>query len=130
MFGVPIQLAQIQSDYMGAIGSAISGAAAGGIAGLLAGAVQSAVSAYAPTVNTSGTNGSFIMSVAPAGLIANFAQITGASDSILGRPLMQQRTISSLSGFIKCRDAHISAPCLAAERGLIESALNGGFYYE
>lgn len=130
MFGVPIQLAQIQSDYLGAIGSAISGAAAGGIAGLLAGAVQSAVSAYAPTVNTSGTNGSFIMSIAPAGLIANFARITGASDSIIGRPLMQQRTISSLSGYIKCRDAHISAPCLAAERGMIESALNGGFYYE
>lgn len=127
MFGVPIQLAQIASDYIGALGSAAS---TGGIAGLISGAVQTAVSAFAPSVNSTGVNGSFIMSVAPAGLISNFAKITGASDSILGRPLMQQRTISTLSGYIKCRDVHISAPCFREEKGRIEQYMMEGFYYE
>jgi hypothetical protein len=127
MFGVPIQLAQIASDYIGALGSAAS---TGGFAGLISGAVQTAVSAFAPSVNSTGVNGSFIMSIAPAGLISNFAKITGASDSILGRPLMQQRTISTLSGYIKCRDVHVSAPCFLEEKGRIESYMREGFYYE
>lgn len=127
MFGVPIQLAQVASDYMGALSSAAS---TGGIAGLISGAVQSAVSAFAPSVNTTGVNGSFIMSFTPSGLISNFAKITGASDSILGRPLMQQRTINTLSGYIKCRDVHISAPCLLEEKGKIEQYMMEGFYYE
>lgn len=127
MFGVPIQLAQVASDYIGALGSAAS---TGGIAGLISGAVQSAVSAFAPSVNTTGVNGSFIMSFTPSGLISNFAKITGASDSILGRPLMQQRTINTLSGYIKCRDAHISAPCMLPEKTRIEQYMMEGFYYE
>lgn len=127
MFGVPIQLAQIGSDYIGALGSAAS---TGGFAGLISGAVQTAVSAFAPSVNSTGVNGSFIVSFAPAGLISNFAKITGASDSILGRPLMQQRTINTLSGYIKCRDVHISAPCFREEKSRIESYMREGFYYE
>jgi hypothetical protein len=136
MLGVPIQLSQVNTDYSGVAGNLLSGAAgaaAGGAAGALAVAsslVSSAADIFSPTVSSIGANGSFISTVAPPGLMASFARISGASDSIIGRPLLQQRTISSLSGFIKCRDPHISAPCLAAERGLIESALNGGFYYE
>jgi hypothetical protein len=90
----------------------------------------SAIESAAPKVSTSGATGALVNFTMAGVIVSKFANITNASDTILGRPLLEQRTISSLSGFIKCRDAHISAPCLAAERGLIESALNGGFYYE
>lgn len=47
-----------------------------------------------------------------------------------GRPLMQFRTLGNLSGFTVCEGAHFSGICTEAERDMIDSALNTGFYYE
>lgn len=131
MFGVPIQLAQIMSDYMGGIGSAITGAiSGGGIGSIISGLVSSATSAFSPTVSSIGANGSFINMIAPPGMIASFAKISSASNNIIGRPLMENRTISTLSGYIKCRDVRANVPCLGPEKTMIESFMDGGFYYE
>lgn len=128
MFGVPIQLAQVMSDYAGGIGKSLSSGNI--IGGILSGLVSTATAAFSPTVTSIGANGSFINCVAAPGLIAAFANISGASDSIIGRPLMQQRTISTLSGYIKCRDVRANVPCLGPEKTMIESIMTGGFYYE
>lgn len=130
MFGVPIQLAQIMSDYTGSVERMAGGAITGNIMSLLSGAVQTAVSAYSPQVQSLGANGSFLMSIMSPGLVATFANITAASDSILGRPLMQQRVVGTLSGYIKCRDAHVQIPCTDREKTMIETFMNGGFYFE
>lgn len=130
MFGVPIQLAQVMSDYTGAIGNMASGAIAGNILSVLSGAVQTAISALSPQVDSIGANGSFLLSAVSPGLIATFANITAASDSILGRPLMQQRVVGTLEGYIKCRDAHVMIPCTDREKTMIETYMNGGFYFE
>ena len=131
MFGVPIQLSQVMSDYSGVIsGMGAAAAGGGGLSALLSGAVQSSLDSFSPSVHSVGTNGSFNMLVTPAGLISSFARITGSADSVLGRPLMAQRTINTLSGYIKCRDAKFSAPCLSSEKAQIESIMNEGFYYE
>lgn len=47
-----------------------------------------------------------------------------------GYMLMETKTISSLSGYIKCNNASISISGMAAERDAINSFLNNGFYYE
>lgn len=47
-----------------------------------------------------------------------------------GRPLMQQRQISSLSGFAICKDADISATCTDRERRTIQGYLESGFFIE
>lgn len=130
MFGVPIQLAQVMSDYSASIGQMASGGLVGNLLSVLSGAVQTAVSAYSPQVQSIGANGSFISEIMHPQLIATFANITAASDSILGRPLMQQRVVGTLSGYIKCRDAHVMIPCTDREKTMIETFMNGGFYFE
>lgn len=47
-----------------------------------------------------------------------------------GYMLMEKKTISSLSGYIKCNNASISIAGMAAERDAINSFLNNGFYYD
>lgn len=130
MFGVPIQLAQVMSDYTGGIGQAVGGLLSGNILSVLSGAVQSAISAYSPQVQSMGANGSFIMDIIDPCIIATFANITDPSDSILGRPLMKQKAIATLSGFIKCSNVHVNIPCMDEEREQIEAMMNTGFYYE
>lgn len=130
MFGVPIQLAQVMSDYTGSIGRMAGGAITGNILSVLSGAVQTAISAYSPQVQSMGANGSFLLSSMSPGIIATFAKITDPSDSILGRPLMKQKAVAALSGFIKCSNVHVNIPCMDEEREQIESMLNTGFYYE
>ena len=63
MFGVPIQLAQVLSDYTNSIQTMMSGLS-GGLAGIAAGAigatVMSSLEAQTPKVSANGANGSFI----------------------------------------------------------------------
>lgn len=47
-----------------------------------------------------------------------------------GRPLMQFKTLNTLSGFIKCADGDNTVACLNGERTAISSFLSGGFFYE
>ena len=47
-----------------------------------------------------------------------------------GRPLMAFRTINSLHGFVLCEGAHFEGVCTQTEQGMIDKALNGGFFYE
>lgn len=130
MLGVPIQLSQVMSDYSSLLSGATGLLTGGGLGGLLSGAVQSAVESFKPSVNASGTNGSFNMVNTSPGVISAFTRITSSSNSIKGRPLMDERTINTLSGYIKCSNVKFSAPCLSGEKDLIESYMNEGFYYE
>lgn len=47
-----------------------------------------------------------------------------------GRPLFEHRTISTLSGFIKCSNASVSITGLGPEKDMVNNYLNTGFYYE
>lgn len=48
-----------------------------------------------------------------------------------GYPLMQNRKISTLSGFVMClNEGDFTAICTPIERQLIIAAMTGGFYYE
>lgn len=47
-----------------------------------------------------------------------------------GRPLCENKQISTLSGFVKCANASISIDGFKSERDKVNSYLNSGFYYE
>ena len=55
---------------------------------------------------------------------------TQIAPSNLGRPDMNNRTISSLSGYIKCANVSVDAPGYDAEKDAVNGYLNSGFYYE
>lgn len=131
--GVSIQLAQVMADYSHTIQTMQSGLS-GGISGMIAGAlgatVQSALDAKFPAVSSSGSNGSFMETIQTGLIVAKFTKVVSEDLADLGRPLMQTKTLNTLSGYIKCGEAHFASPCLAAERGRVEDFMLSGFYYE
>lgn len=129
--GIPVPYGGSSPNYAGAIT-----AAAG-----LAEAIQS------DSGLTAGAIGNAILSVSPRGFSAGTGGGGGALEGVghvywrvldhidvdvteAGRPLCDMRTISSLSGFVLCRDGDISAPATASELAEIETYLTGGFFYE
>lgn len=95
-----------------------------------AGNVMSAVNALMPQVTRQGAQGNF------SNVFPNFRSIaehyTIADDDLThrGRPLCQQKTISTLSGYVLVSDADISIAGTKQENEQIKSYMNNGFYYE
>ena len=133
MMGVPIQLAQVLSDYSGSVNtlsSGISGGIAGAIMGMIGATVQSAIATQAPKVSTNGANGSFINFGLQPELVVEHMKLVDEDNIDLGRPLMSTRTINTLSGYIKCADAHFDASCFGQEKDMVNEFMNNGFFYE
>ena len=87
-----------------------------------------------PTISGSGSSsGSFIIhaqDMASPRVFAYWAILVEDNNTDHGRPLCAKRTISSLSGYILCENAHIQSRLTATENQMIEDFMNGGFYYE
>lgn len=132
--GVPIQIAQVLSDYSGSVGSVLNGVSSGSIAGIISGviggAVQSAIATQTPNVSTSGSNGSFNTFTDEPALVVEHYKIADEDNADLGRPLMSTRTINTIPGYIKCADGHFSGACFDTEKDAINRYLVDGFYYE
>ena len=131
--GTSIQLSQVIADYSHSIQtlqSGISGGIAGAIMGVLGATVQSALDAKFPSVSSSGVNGGFLVTLERGTIVAKFTKIVNEDNTDLGRPLMTTKTLNTLSGYIKCGEAHFAAPCLSSERSMVEEFMLSGFYYE
>lgn len=147
--GVPIQIAQVASDMLGAgvtalngiantVSGGVSGFLSGGLAGGLAGAIGKGAEALYNTINTampqvatSGLNGSFAgLTDTTASLVSKFFRIADPDDEHRGRPLCQEGTIGSYSGFVQCAEGDISISGTAEERNTISSYMVSGFFYE
>lgn len=48
----------------------------------------------------------------------------------MGVPVMRSMSLSGLTGFTQCANAHVEAPATAGELNAIDSMLNNGFYIE
>lgn len=133
MYGVPIQLAQVMTEYnISNPTSFINELATTGI-GLLLGRdtdIFGSGASGTPSVVTTGANGSFLNIYIPALVIIEHQLITQEDLAEFGRPLMQVKTINTLSGYIKCSDAHVELPITDNERKGIVQLMNAGFFYE
>ena len=132
--GVPIQIAQVLSDYSGSVNSVIgglgSGSILGAITGMLGGAIESAIASQTPQVSTSGSNGSFNTFIDEPALVVEHYKIADEDNADLGRPLMSTRTLNTIPGYIKCSEAHFAGTCFEKEREKIDNYLVTGFFYE
>ena len=132
MVGVPIQIAQIASDYIGAASTAIGGVASlftGNIAGGLS-SIGSAVNTAMPQVSTKGSNGMTASYHFNPQLLCEFYHVAEESNEHRGRPLCSERVVNTLPGYVMVADAEIEAPCTSGELERIKGYMNGGFYYE
>lgn len=142
LLGVPIQLAQIGTDYLGAAVTAVDAAAStvqnalslniGGAVSSAAHGIYNTLNAAMPQMATSGANGSFINIDSTLNTTFSFQHFTIVDEDIdhKGRPLCKSKTINTLTGYILCADGEFDISCLAEERTMIEEFLTTGFFWE
>ena len=140
--GVPIQLAQIATDYLGAAVAAVDTAAntvqsalslnIGGAISSAAHGIYNTLNATMPQMMTSGTNGSFIITSSDLNTTFSYQHFNIVDEDIdhKGRPLCKVKTINTLTGYILCADGEFDISCLADERTMIEEFLTTGFFWE
>lgn len=149
LLGVPIQIAQVGTDYLGTavqavgtVSSAIGGmwqgfATSGGLSGAVGGLIQGAMSGIyntidtaMPQVETGGQNGSFLAPVNNTHVVEQFFKIVDEDIHHRGRPLCELRQLNTLSGFILCAEGELDLSCYDNERKEIMKYLTTGFFWE
>lgn len=146
LIGVPIQIAQVGTDYLGtavqAIGTVgnIMGGAISGIAtgkGPVMGAIEGGASGIyntlktvMPQVETGGQNGSFLSPLNQTHVVEQFFTIVDEDLAHRGRPLCELKQLNTLSGFILCAEGEIDISCYDNERKEIVKYLTTGFFWE
>ncbi len=146
LIGVPIQIAQVGTDYLGTavsalntipqiMGGAISGIASGkgAVAGAIAGGasgIYNTLQTAMPQVETGGSNGSFLAPVNNTHMVEQFYKIVDEDIAHRGRPLCELRQLNTLSGFILCAEGEIDISCYDNERKEIVRYLTEGFFWE
>lgn len=141
--GVPIQLSQISSNYIGAatslasaVPNIIGGVMAGGpmgIAGAIAGgvgAIGNAVEALAPRAQTIGSGGAFSHLFGTFEVGFQFFRPADDDNTHNGRPLCEKRVLNTIPGYILIQDGDVEIAGTKAEGEQIRAFLEGGFYYE
>lgn len=139
--GVPIQLAQMSRDYLGAamsatggvagtIMSALSGNAFGAIANAF-GTIGSTAASLLPQLSTTGSNGSLVEMAQKTILTGTFLPLVDEDNADRGRPLCKVGTISSYPGYLMIADPDISiSEANQTEMDSIREFMASGFFYE
>ena len=117
-------IAQMLSSFSPNVASFIQGAT-GGFANAVEGSLKPSQSSTPATGNMEfwAYENDVVLSVTRLGS-------TGKANVVLGQPLKEYRQLSTLPGFILCKNASVSCPFTAPEKESINSYVNGGFYYE
>ena len=139
-FGVPIQLTQVVQPVLapitsavGAAGSMIAGMVTGNVAGGVVGAVSGvgdAIKNAMPQMQTSGATGSKVAFNWTPMITAQFYELPTLAPQKVGRPLMEQRTLSTLTGFTMCENVDLSTSASPEEKNEIIDYMTSGFFIE
>ena len=140
LIGVPIQLAQIATDYLGvavtaidAVGNTMSAARhldPGAALSSIANGVYNTLNASMPQMATSGTNGSFLVCNNGIALLTEYVFPVDEDIHHKGRPVCRSMQINTLSGYILCAEGEFDISCLDEERTMISNYLTTGFFWE
>lgn len=130
--GVPIQISQLQTDYIGIFSGLVSaaGGAASGEGTSVATGVGSMLKNAFPKAGSLGSNGSFIEVTETPVLVVESYMIADEDRTEFGRPLCSEKQIRTLSGYIQCGEGDHAFPCTATEKEMINRHLKEGFFYE
>ena len=140
MIGVPIQLAQVSTDYLGAAVAAVDMTAGvmSGVRHLDPGAALSAtangvyntLNASMPQMMTSGANGSFLVCNNGIAVLSEYVYPVNEDIHHKGRPVCRNIQINTLSGYILCAEGEFDISCMDEERTMISDFLTSGFFWE
>ena len=148
LLAVPIQIAQVGTDYLGTAVSAVNGASniigsgassllrgdiAGAVTGIIASTangIYNTIQSAMPQVETSGSNGSFLTPSTHTTLLEHYYQIVDEDITHKGRPLCEIRQLNTLSGFVLCAEGDLDINGFDNERKMINRYLTTGFFWE
>lgn len=138
--GVPIQLAQVSRDYLGALtsiggmaGGIVSSAMTGNIGGVISSVstgIGNSINALMPRAQSIGGGGSYAQLFTNCRLEYQWFRPVDDDNSHNGRPLCQVKTPASLGGYMLIQDGDVAIDGTAAEADEIRTLLQTGFYYE
>ena len=117
-------------NTVGAAALAVATGGAGAIIGAASAGIGTLVSAMEGANCGSNTGGNLNAQGNPILLDTIFVKVTDADNTHNGRPLMQVKTINTLSGFIQVQKGDVPIAGTQAEADEIRALLEGGFYYE
>lgn len=130
--GIPLQISQITQNLVNTavsavttLGSIVTGNALGALFG-----AKSALENMLPQIQTSGTMGSMVNFIKNPLLTMQYKNLVSIDTEHIGRPLMQRRTINTLSGFIQVENPDVDIPATTQEKDIIANYMRTGFYYE
>ena len=92
--------------------------------------IGNAVSGLNPTIQSQGALGSGVYYTSRPHVTSKFMGMVPIDAARNGRPLMQTKTISSLSGFIQVENPDVDIAATTAEKDIIAQYMRSGFYYE
>lgn len=139
--GIMINLAGSSVDYAGQIKAAASTVSSGlgaflNPAGAITG-VTSGIIGFAEASQPKATKGGYAGGLAAlkaytteGGLIQYQYQVPELDGAEVGYPLLQNKTINTLSGYVLCADGEVDCAATQDEHGQLEAFLTGGFFYE
>lgn len=146
--GIPIQLAQVTRDYVGAatsalggliggIGSIVGGVMTGNFGGVASGVssifggVGNAITSMIPHSQTQGSSGAWYQLIAPCACYITFYPCVSDDNNRFGRPISAPGTISSYPGYLLCQNVTLPiSGALAREIEIMKDYMEAGFYYE
>lgn len=127
--GNPMQIISGTTNLLSAGVSAITGNIGGVVTGTVS-AISDFLTANVPELTNYLAGGGCQIEPGPVQWIEMFYDIADDNNAEFGRPLMQVKTINTLSGYVLCADGEIETDGTEGEITEIESFLTGGFYYE
>lgn len=122
-------IAQKGKDFIANLRAGNTGAIASSAKQTASNILSSAMASKA-TAEITGQQGSYtLFDTQSLTLSGRFLPVADEDLTHRGRPLCENRQISTLSGFIMCSDADVNIPCTDREMSAIKAYLEGGFYY-
>lgn len=133
--GVPIQLAQLASNTIPAIGEVANSVASlfsgkGSIASTIFSTIGAATDMAFPDVSKMNTNGSIVSLAYSCKLRMIFYLLVDEDNEDLGRPLCQKKVLSSIPGYQLIENADLSIAGTSEENRMVKGYLEAGYFYE
>lgn len=125
-----INVARTAVNTVGNIVSSAMSLNVGGVISSVGNGVLDALQCQAPILQSGGAPGTRANYAALVNVILVQRTVADDDNTDRGRPLCKVKTINTLSGYVKCAEAHFSSPCLASERAKVEEFMDTGFFYE
>lgn len=134
MIGAPAQISQVTQSLFGSALNIVGGAVGlgyGNVVGYAQGVI-SGLESLMPQIATTGAVGSSVDwdSALNMRVVSTFYRQVSGSNTKLGRPLCEEKTISTLSGYIQVENADVDINGMYNESIAIKNFMESGFFYE